>query len=111
MLTLIMSFGILALSLLLRLAHKLRLTLPLLYALIVHTIFRRWYLTHPALSAYLFCALLAVVVASWLVSLWRIVSDAIEDRTANSAAIQRFAERVRQARANGESVVSTEGLW
>ena len=111
MLTLIMSFGILALSLLLRLAHKLRLTLPLLYVLIVPTIFRRWYLTHPALSAYLFCALLAVVVASWLVSLWRIVSDAIEDRTANSAAIQRFAERVRQARANGESVVSTEGLW
>ena len=111
MLTLIMSFGILALSLLLRLAHKLRLTLPLLYAVLVPTIFRRWYLTHPALSAYLFCALLAVVVASWLVSLWRIVSDAIEDRTANSAAIQRFAERVRQARANGESVVSTEGLW
>ena len=111
MLTLIISFGILSLSLLLRLAHKLRLTLPLLYAVLVPTIFRRWYLTHPALSAYLFCALLAVVVASWLVSLWRIVSDAIEDRTANSAAIQRFAERVRQARANGESVVSTEGLW
>ena len=111
MLTLIMSLGILTLSLLLRLAHKLRLTLPLLYAVLVPTIFRRWYLTHPALSAYLFCALLAVVVASWLVSLWRIVSDAIEERTANSAAIQRFAERVRQARANGESVVSTEGLW
>ena len=110
MLTLIMSFGILSLSLLLRLAHKLRLTLPLLYAVLVPTIFRSWYLTHPALSAYLFCALLAVVVASWLVSLWRIVSDAIKDRTANSAAIQRFAERVRQARANGESVVSTEGL-
>lgn len=111
MLTLIMSFGILALSLLLRLAHKLRLTLPLLYVLIVPTIFRRWYLTHPALAAYLFCALLAAIAVSWLISLWRIVSDAIEDRTANSAAIQRFAERVRQARANGESVVSTEGLW
>ena len=111
MLTLIISFGILSLSLLLRLAHKLRLTLPLLYALIVPTIFRRWYLTHPALAAYLFCALLAAIAVSWLISLWRIVSDAIEERTANSAAIQRFAERVRQARANGESVVSTEGLW
>ena len=111
MLTLIMSFGILALSLLLRLAHKLRLTLPLLYVLIVPTIFRRWYLTHPALAAYLFCALLAAIAVSWLVSLWRVVSDAIEERTANSAAVQRFAERVRQARASGESVVSTEGLW
>ena len=111
MLTLIMSFGILALSLLLRLAHKLRLTLPLLYAVLVPTIFRRWYLTHPALAAYLFCALLAAIAVSWLISLWRIVSDAMEDRTANSVAIQRFAERVRQARANGESVVSTEGLW
>ena len=111
MLTLIISFGILSLSLLLRLAHKLRLTLPLLYALIVPTIFRRWYLTHPALAAYLFCALLAAIAVSWLVSLWRVVSDAIEERTANSAAVQRFAERVRQARASGESVVSTEGLW
>ena len=111
MLTLIMSFGILALSLLLRLAHKLRLTLPLLYVLIVPTIFRRWYLTHPALSAYLFCALLAAIAVSWLVSLWCIVSDTIDERTANSAAVQRFAERVRQARASGESVVSTEGLW
>ena len=111
MLTLIMSFGILALSLLLRLAHKLRLTLPLLYVLIVPTIFRRWYLSHPALSAYLFCALLAAIAVSWLVSLWRVVSDAIEERTANSAAVQRFAERVRQARASGDSVVSTEGLW
>ena len=111
MLTLIMSFGIIALSLLLRLAHKLRLTLHLLYAVLVPTIFRSWYLTHPALSAYLFCALLAVVVASWLGSLWRIVSDAIDERTTNSAAVQRFTERVRSARANGESVVSTEGLW
>ena len=111
MLTLIMSFGILALSLLLRLAHKLRLTIPLLYAVLVPTIFRRWYLTHPVLATYLFCALLAAIAVSWLISLWRIVSDAIEDRTANSAAIQRFAERVRQARASGESVVSTEGLW
>ena len=111
MLTLIMSFGILSLSLLLRLAHKLRLTLPLLYVLIVPTIFKKWYLTHPALAVYLFCALLAAIAVSWLISLWRIVSDAIEDRTANSAAVERFAERVRQARASGESVVSTEGLW
>ena len=111
MLTLIMSFGILSLSLLLRLAHKLRLTLPLLYVLIVPTIFKKWYLTHPALSAYLFCALLAAIAVSWLISLWRIVSDAIEERTANSTAVERFAERVRQARASGESVVSTEGLW
>ena len=111
MLTLLFSLCAFIVSLTLRLAHKLRLTLPLLYAVLVPTIFRSWYLTHPALSAYLFCALLAVVVASWLVSLWRIVSDAIEDRTANSAAVQCFAERVRQVRANGESVVSTEGLW
>ena len=111
MLTLIMSFGILSLSLLLRLAHKLRLTLPLLYALIVPTIFRRWYLTHPALSAYLFYALLAAIALSWVVSLWRIVSDAIDERTTNSATVQRFTERVRAARACGESVVSTEGLW
>ena len=111
MLTLIFGLGMIAFSLALRLAHKLRLTIPLLYLLLVPTLLRRWYLTHPSLAEGIFYALLAVVAVSWLISLVRIVLDAIEERTADSAAVERFAERVRLARASGESVVSTEGLW
>ena len=111
MVTLIFGLGMFLISLIFRLAHKLRLTIPLLYLLIVSTLLRRWYLTHFVLAERIFCVLLSIVAVSWLFSLARIVSDAIEDRTADSAAVERFAERVRQARANGESVVSTEGLW
>ena len=111
MLTLVFGLGMFVLSLVLRLAHKLRLTVPLLYLLMVPTLMRSWYLAHTALAIGVFYALVAAVAVSWLFSLARIVSDAIEDRTANSAAVERFSARVRQARANGESVVSTEGLW
>ena len=111
MLTLLLSLGVFGVSLALRLARRLRLTLPLLYAAAMTTLLRSWYLAHTALAMGVFYALLAAVAVSWLVSLVRIVLDAIETRTADSAAVERFAERVRAARANGENVVSTEGLW
>lgn len=111
MLTLIVSIGILAFSLLFRLAHRLRLTLPLLYLLTVPTLLRGWYLAHTALAVGIFYAVVALVALSWLVTLARIALDAIETRAADSIAVERFAERVRAARANGELSVSTEGLW
>lgn len=111
MLTLIVSIGILAFSLLFRLAHRLRLTLPLLYLLTVPTLLRGWYLAHTALAVGIFYAMIALVALSWLVTLVRIALDAIETRAADSIAVERFAERVRAARANGELSVSTEGLW
>lgn len=111
MLTLIVSIGILAFSLLLRLAHRLRLTLPLLYLLAAPTLLRGWYLTHTALAVGIFYAMVALVALSWVVTLVRIALDVIETRTADSFAVERFAERVRTARANGEVSVSTEGLW
>ena len=111
MLTLIMSFGVLALSLLFRLAHRLRLTLPLLYLLAVPTLLRGWYLSHTVLATGIFYAMVTLVALSWLVTLVRIALDAIETRTADSIAVEHFAERVRTARANGEISVSTEGLW
>lgn len=111
MLTLIVSFGILALSVLFRLAHRLRLTLPLLYLLTVPTLLRGWYLAHTVLATGIFYAMVALVAVSWVVTLARIALDAIETRAADSIAVERFAERVRTARANGEISVSTEGLW
>ena len=111
MLTLIVSIGILAFSLLFRLARRLRLTLPLLYLLTVPTLLRGWYLAHTTLAVGIFYAMVALVALSWVVTLVRIALDVIETRAADSLAVERFAERVRTARANGEISVSTEGLW
>ena len=41
-------------------ARKLRLTVPLLYALTIPTLFRLWYLTHVQLAEVIFFGLLAV---------------------------------------------------
>ena len=111
MLTLIFGLGVFAVSLIFRLAHKLRLTIPLLYFLAAPTLLRNWYMAHPTLAAWILYALLALVAISWVYSLVRVLREALGDRAAEAEVTRRFAERVRQARANGESVVSTEGLW
>ena len=64
MLTLVFGLGIFVLSLALRLTHKLRLTLPLLYAAAVPTLLRSWYLAHTALAFGILYALLAAVALS-----------------------------------------------
>ena len=107
MLTLLFSLCAFIVSLTLRLAHRLRLTLPLLYAAVMGTLLRSWYQAHTMLACGIFYAMLAAVALSWLVTLCRAILDAAADRAEESAAIERFAERVRQARASGESVVST----
>ena len=50
-------------------ARKLRLTVPLLYALTIPTLFRLWYLTRVQLAEVIFFGLLAVSALSRAVSL------------------------------------------
>ncbi|WP_337601295.1 molecular chaperone GrpE [Dysosmobacter welbionis] len=50
-------------------AKKLRLTVPLLYALAVPTVFRPWYLVHTPLAEGIFYVLLAASAFSWVISL------------------------------------------
>lgn len=111
MLYLVIGAGAALLSILFRLAAVCRLTTPLLYALIVPTVFRGWYLAHTALAEGIWYGLLAMVVLSWAVTLIRRVIDLVDEYRADREAMELFASRVRQARANGEASVSTEGLW
>lgn len=52
-------------------ARNLRLSVPLLYALTVPTLFCPWYLAHVQLAEVIFFGLLAVSALSWAVSLVR----------------------------------------
>ncbi len=63
--------GILFFALLFRLASTLRLTIPLLYALIVPTLFSSWYHAHQPLADGIWYGLLAMVALSWLVTIIR----------------------------------------
>ena len=59
------------LSIVFRLAAVFRLTIPLLYALVVPTVFHEWYYANQTLANVIWYVLLAVVVLSWVVSLVR----------------------------------------
>ncbi len=59
--------GLILLFLLIRYARALRLTVPLLYAFLVPTIFHSWYCAHQALADGIWYGMLALVVLSWIV--------------------------------------------
>ena len=111
MLYLFLMAGLFLLPMLLRLAIRLRLGIPILYALGMLTVFHSWYQTHTALADGIFFALVGLAALSWVVTAARKVYGWLDEQLAERAAAQELASRVRQARASGESAVSTDGLW
>lgn len=111
MMFLLFGAGLFLLPLLFRLALRLRLGIPMLYALLALTVFHGWYQAHTALADGIFFALVGLTALSWVVTLVRKIVDAVRDLLDERAAAELFAYRARQARARGESVVSADGLW
>ena len=71
MVGLFFGFGLLLLCLLFRLAARLRLAVPLAWALVVPTLFHQWYYAHYALANGIWWAMLVLAALSWVVSLVR----------------------------------------
>lgn len=111
MVLMILGIGFALLPLLLRLALKLRLGIPLVYSILMLTVFHGWYQAHAALADGIFFVLVGLAVLSWVVTLLRWLWSLVEDWREERAAAELLAYRVRQARANGEYVINTEGLW
>ena len=65
----IFGLGLMFLPVLLRLALRLRLGIPMAYAIVVPTIFRSWYLVNTALADSIFFALVGLIALSWLLTL------------------------------------------
>ena len=59
------------LLLLIRIAMKLRLSIPLVYLVLMLTVFQPWYRAHTALADGIFLALVGCTVLSWIISLVR----------------------------------------
>ena len=111
MMFMILGIGLFLLPILFRLALKLRLGVPMLYALLALTVFHSWYQAHTALADGIFFALVGIAVLSWVVTLLRRLWDLLEDWREERAMAELLAYRVRQARAAGEYNINTEGLW
>ena len=73
MLTACFSVMIHLLLLLIRIAMKLRLSIPLVYLVLMLTVFQPWYRAHTALADGIFLALVGCTVLSWIISLVRFV--------------------------------------
>ena len=73
MLTACFSVMIQLLRLLIRIAMKLRLSIPLVYLVLMLTAFQPWYRTHTALADGIFLVMLGCVMLSWIISLVRFV--------------------------------------
>ena len=61
------------LLLLIRIAMKSRLSIPLVYLVLMLTAFRPWYRAHTAFADGFFLALVGCVILSWIISFVRFV--------------------------------------
>ena len=77
MLTACFSVMLHLLLLLIRIAMKLRLSIPLVYLVAMLTVFQPWYRVHTALVDGIFLLMLGCVMLSWIISLVRFVRRAL----------------------------------
>lgn len=63
------TFGIMALSILFKIAGKIHLTLPLLYLLLTSTVLNKWASSHEPLAFIILFALVGISVFKWIRSL------------------------------------------
>ena len=73
MVTACLSMMFYLLLLLIRIAIKLRLSIPLVYLVLMLTAFRPWYRVHATLADGIFLVMLGCVILSWIISFVRFV--------------------------------------
>ena len=73
MLTACFSMLLYLLFLLIRIVMKLRLSIPLVYLVLMLTAFQPWYRVHTALADGIFLVMLGCVMLSWIISCVRFV--------------------------------------
>ena len=73
MVTACLSMMFYLLLLLIRIAMKLRLSIPLVYLVLMLTAFQPWYRVQTALADGIFLVMLGCVMLSWIISLVRFV--------------------------------------
>lgn len=102
--TIFISIGIsvvlLFLSLIFRLAGKLRLTLPLIYLVLTATVLNPWAAAHETFAFAILYGLLAIAAISWLFSL----KNTIRNRNYYKAMEEDMSWQIRRARNNGISM-------
>lgn len=89
------TFGIIALSILFKLAGKFRLTLPLLYLLLTSTVLNKWASSHETTAFFILFALVGLSVFKWIRSLRKSQNEKQYYKAVNEDICWQ-AERARQ---------------
>lgn len=110
MLYFLFGAAILLLSILFRLAAVFRLSIPLLYALVVPTLFSGWYYSHYTLANVIWYVMLSVTLLSWVYSLVRKIAALVEQRRYEKAKEEILIQRVLEAGRNGGGTVRVDDL-
>lgn len=97
LISLCLTMGLFILSLVFRVAGKLRLTLPVICFLLFVTVLNKWAGEHQTLAFIILFALLGLTVLSWIVSLVK----AIRRRRGNRRFEDDAAWQIRRAREMG----------
>ena len=97
MLSLSVTLILLVLSFLFKVAGKLRLTLPLIYFLLVSSILNKWAASHESLAFAILYILIAVSVISWLFAL----KDKLQERRYYRAIEEDMAWQIKRAKERG----------
>lgn len=84
---------LLLLGCLLKVAVKLRLTLPLLYAIAIPTLFRSFYLAHTALADGIFFLLIVISVLSWFITIGQNIFNNLAEQKAALELIRQDSAR------------------
>ena len=88
MMFLILGIGAFFLPILLHLAIRLRLGIPMLYAVMALTVFHGWYQANPAFGDAIFFGLVGLAALSWVVTAaWKICD--VESGSSGGAAVCR----------------------
>ena len=69
MLFVLISLVLTLFSIVLSVTGALRLTIPLLYVLLVPTLFHEWYYAHQTIAEGIWYAMLVIVALSWVVTI------------------------------------------
>lgn len=75
MLSLGITIVLFLLSIIFKLAGKLRLTLPVIYFLLISTVLNKWAAAHEKLAFIILFGLLGITLISWIVSLYHAIQE------------------------------------
>lgn len=71
----VLAAGLFLLTMMMKATSALRLGIPLLYALIVPTVFHEWFYANYDLAYWIWYAMIALAVLSWVVTIVRRVRE------------------------------------